>query len=416
MISVQNRLLPLNGSKWLFFIIIIIVAAACSPKVRQAAAPAKTEAPVAKAEPVKPPVKPAVAQVSSIAMLLPFDLDNLSPGLQYTAATWQRAILSLDYYQGFKLALDSLTGQGYSYKLQVYDTREQPATSHSLAYTPAIRTSDLIVGPVFPDDLQAFSSAFGGIPKSIVSPLSPTSPAHIQSQSLITVATPLEYHAAAAAKYINKNIDPKKIFILRSGFSDENNYIVPFKKALDSLAKGKTKIISAGIVHGQLNGLLPQLSATDDNVFVIPSTDQPFLMVTLRSLDTLAKKYKITVFGHPSWEKFTYLNAGLLQRLDTHITSSSRIDYKSKPITDFIKLYRKTYHTDPTEYAFMGFDEGLYFGGLLGSNKDNLKKLGDNDFAGMLNSFHFVKKPGLGWVNTHVIVWKYSNFELKRAQ
>ena len=416
MISAQNRLLPLSGNRWLFFISLAVAMAACSPKVRQAAAPVKAEAPVAKAEPAKAPGKLAAPRVSNISMLLPFDLDNLSPGLQYTASTLQRAILSLDYYQGFKLALDSLAGQGYSYKLQLFDTKEQPTQSHSLAYMPFIRSSDLIVGPVFPDDMQAFTSAFGGTVKSIVSPLSPTSPTHILSQSLITVATPLEYHAWSAAAYIHDRIKPKKIFMLRSGYSEENNYILPFKKATDSLSKKQTKIISATVVRGQLNGLIPQLSLTDENVFVIPSTDQAFLMVTLRSLDTLAKKYKVTLFGHPSWEKFTYLNAEVLQRLNTHITSSSRVDYKSAQIVAFARIYRKTYHAELSDYALSGFDEGLYFGGLLGANKDGLKKLGDNDFSGLQNDYHFIKKQGLGWVNTHVNVWKYSNFELIKTE
>ena len=50
---------------------------------------------------------------------------------------------------------------------------------------------------------------------------------------------PLEYHAWTAAKYLEDKIDPEKVFILRSGFSEENEYIIPFKKAIDSLGKKK---------------------------------------------------------------------------------------------------------------------------------------------------------------------------------
>lgn len=422
MISVRNRRPLLSGNKWLLLVGTALLAAACSPKVRPTVtAPVKT-GPVAvkkkEEEKKAPEKKPVAPQVPAIAMLLPFSLDNLNTGAQYTAASLTRATLSLDYYQGFKLALDTLTAKGYNYKLQIFDTKDQPEEAHGMAYNPAIRTSDLIVGPVFPNGLQAFTSILTGSGKSIpiVSPLSPASPATIKDQNLITVITPLEYHAWSAARYVNAHYKPKKIFILKSGFSEENNYAEPFKKFADSLSKHKTKIIAYTPIHGQLSGLIPQLSSTDENVMVIPATNQAFLMVTLRSLDTLAKKYPITLIGHPAWAKFSYLKPDVLQRLKTHITATDKIDYKSQDIINFVLAYRQAYHTDPSEYAFIGYDEGMYFGNLLGENKDGLKKLDKNDFSGLLNKYQFVKKPGLGWINTHANILQYDNFELKKVE
>jgi hypothetical protein len=418
MTSVPNHRPPLSGNKWLLFAGIALLAAACSPKVRPVSSTVKTVTPVTKKETEKIAEKPSAAKVSAIAMLLPFNLDNLNAGAQYTPGTLSRANLSLEYYQGFKLALDSLTSLGYNYKLQVFDTKDQPAQAQNLAFTPAVRTSNLIIGPVFPDDFQAFTSSLAGMGKSIptVSPLSPAAPAKVKAQDMITVATPLEYHALSAAQYINDHYKPKKIFILKSGFSEENNYVTPFRKGIDSLGKHKIKIIAPTIVRGKLDGLIPQLSLTEENIFIIPATNQPFLMVTLHSLDSLAKKYPVTVFGHPSWTKFSYLKPDILQRLKTHITTTDRVDYKSPQVTAFIRNYRKVYHTEPTHYALMGFDEGIYFGSLLGENPDDLKKLDKKDFNGLLNKYHFVKKPGLGWINTHANILQYNNFELKKIE
>jgi hypothetical protein len=422
MTSARNPLPPSNGNKWLLFICIpLLVVAACSPKVQPAAttAAAHKEQPVTnKKEPAKVQSnnKSAENKVSSIAMLLPFDLDNLNPGNQYTASSLISADLSLDYYQGFKLALDSLTGKGYNFKLQLFDTKDQTAEVQHLAYEAAIRSSNLVVGPVFPDDIQAFADILSGPPKPIVSPLSPASPARVKNANLVTVATPLEYHARSAAQFVNAHYKTNKVFILRSGFSEENRYIAPFKKALDSLSKNKVKVISPVIQHGNLDGLIPQLSAKDENLFVVPATDQAFLMVTLRSLDSLSRKYPVTVFGHPNWIKFSYLKHDMLDDIKAHITSTDRVDYKSAVINDFIRLYRKTYHIEPTHYAMMGFDEGMYFGELLGNDDKSLNELDKNDFSGLLNKYHFVKRPGLGWINTHANILEYSNLELKKAE
>ena len=416
MTSARNRLQPLSGNSRLLLISIALLAAACSPKVHQVATQPKAEQPVVKKEPEKVIVKPiASLPTATIAMLLPFELDNLAPGAQYTSTSITHADLSLDYYQGFKLALDSLAGKGYNFKLQLFDTKDETAEAVSLGYNATIRSSNLIIGPVFPDDMHAFADILSGPPKLIVSPLSPASPSGIKNANLVTVATPLEYHARATAQYVEDHYKPKKIFILKSGFSDENMYLTPFKKAIDSLAKDRAKIIAPVIQHGQLNGLVSELSLTDENIFVIASTNELFLTVTLHSLDSLSKKYKITLFGHPSWAKFSYLKAGMLQDMKTHITSTDRVDYKSPAVTEFIKLYRKTYHLEPTHFAMMGFDEGMYFGERLADGNDGLK-LDKTDITGLLNKYHFVKKPGLGWINTHVNILQYDNSELKRVE
>jgi ABC-type branched-subunit amino acid transport system substrate-binding protein len=412
MISVRNHRPLLSGNKWLIYLWITLVAAACSPKLQPVQAPVKpAEKPVAKAP--EPPVK-APAKVATISLLLPFELDYLKTG--YSTTALKQANIAVDYYQGFKMALDSLTAQGYNYRLLVYDTRDLPSQSHSLAYNPDIRASDLIVGPVFPEGLKAFTSVLTSARKPILSPLAASAPSTFKNQNLVTAIPPLEYHAWAAADYVVNDIKAKKVFILKSGYTVDNEYITPFKKGIDSLGKKRIKVNQLTVTRGNLNSIVPQLSLTEQNVFIVPSTNQSFLLVTLRTLDSLSKKYPITVFGHPSWGEVSFLKAELLQNLKTHITSSNNIDYKADATLEFTRNYRKTFKAEASEYSIKGFDEGMYFGNLLGKDNDGLKNLGQNKFTGLHNSFRFVKKPGLGWINTHVNVLKYTNFALKQVK
>jgi ABC-type branched-subunit amino acid transport system substrate-binding protein len=418
MTSAPNRLQPLSGNRGLLFLAVSIFFAACSPKLHPVVVQPKETSPatpVAK-QPVKEvkPVKPAAPAVSTISLLLPFGTDHLAVGQSYSSVSIKEADIAIAYYQGFKLALDSLTAQGYNYKLQVYDTHSDKSQARALGYNQAVRASDLIVGPVFPDDMRAFLGANSSPKQLIVSPLSPAAPSTLHSTQMITMMPPLEYHAWAAAKYIKDNINPEKIFILRSGYSDENEYIIPFKKAIDSLGKKHIQIVMVTVMHGQLSSLLPQFSATDKNVFVVPATDQHFLTVTLRALDSLRSNYPVTVFGHPSWVDYSFLKADLLQRLDTHITSSDHIDFKAPNIMAFMRTYRETYHAEATAFAIKGFDEGLYLGKQLAEG--NIKNLPQTDFTGLHNDFKFEKKPGVGLINTHVSVYKYTNFALKKVE
>jgi hypothetical protein len=416
MISARNRRLPLSGNRWITFVVIGFIAAACSPKLAPVAVrPKKSEPakPIVKNQPVNP-ARPAEKKVSNIALLLPFGVDHLRAGSPYTTVTLKEADISLDYYRGFKLALDSLAGQGYSYKLQVFDSKGEKAQAHSLALNPAIRSSDLIVGPVFPDDVKAFTSTYPNGKQPVVSPLSPAAPGTIKSQNLVTMMPPLEYHAWSAAKYINDKIKPKKVFILKSGYSDENDYITPFKNTIDTLGKKHIQVVYLTVIHGQLGSLIPQLSSTSQNVFIMPATNQHFLTTTLKGLDSLAATYPVTLFGHPSWVNFTFLKGDLLQRLNTYITSSDHISFKDAGIMAFSRIYRSAYQTEPTAYAIKGFDEGLYLGRQLATG--DVKNLSGADFNGLHNDFRFQKKTGLGWINTHVNIYKYTNFDLKKVE
>ncbi len=420
MTSVPNRLRPLSGNKRLIFLFIAVLLGACSPKVttwvsHPGDAPPVVNKPVPPPKTNPEPVKPPAPKVSVISLLLPFGLDHIGPGQSYTDISLKKARIAADYYRGFDLALDSLTFYGYNYKLQLFDTRDDDAVAHSLAYDQKVRTSDLIVGPIFPEGLKAFTSVLTSARKPIVSPLSPESPATFKNQNLVTVNPPLEYHAWCAAQYINDKLKPQKIFILKSGFSEDNEYLIPFKKAIDSLSKGKIKFVELTVVRGQLQSLIPQLIPGKQNVFVIASTNEAFLMVTLHSLDALVAKYPVTLFGHPSWQHFAFLKPQILQHLKTHITSADNVNYKSPETLRFIRNYRNAWHAEPTAYAIKGFDEGLYFGKLLGG-MNTLKNMDKTDFTGINNSFTFQKKAGMGWVNTHVDLLMYDNFELIKAQ
>ncbi|WP_158827062.1 ABC transporter substrate-binding protein [Mucilaginibacter lacusdianchii] len=422
MTLVRNHRLPLSGNKQLFWVLGLLIVSACSPKVQ----PVTKTAPPKAAQPVTTvpqsattPAKPAgtvSGKTSAIAMLLPFNLDKLNSLKGYNKADLKKANIAIDYYQGFRLALDSLTNLGYNYRLQLFDTKDEPGYTHSLSTNPAIRNSNLIVGPVFPEGIKSFTGRPASVNKPLLSPLSPASPAEFGNPNLITVNPPLEYHAWHAARYISKVLRAKRVFVLKSGFSEDNKYTVPFQKFIDSLGRKKVRVINLNVVRGKLTPLLAQLSKTEENVFMVPSVNQQFLMVTMRSLDTLRKNYPVTVFGHPNWDKFAFLKADLLQRLKVHITAAERVNYRAPATITFIKAYRKHFNSEPSTYAYKGFDDGLYFGQLLAQDNNELNHLDRHNYTALHNGFSFEKKPGLGWVNTHVSILKYANYELRLVE
>ncbi|OAQ40801.1 hypothetical protein A5893_07650 [Pedobacter psychrophilus] len=413
------------------FRIVIILAigmflGACSPKttpVQKKPIPSetpdiprqenpKTEKPIEEKPKIIKEEKPEMV----ISMILPFDLYNFN----YKTASLNdldKAEIAIDIFQGFKMGIDSVAKNNgnINFKLQIFDSKDDPTSLGALASRATIKNSDLIIGPVFPSGIKAFSVYSKNMKKPMVSPLAASDPIIFNNPYLISVNNSLDQHAFTAAAFIKKELNPKKVLIIRSGQADEYKYVVPFKKGMDSLGKG-IQVSEIGIKAVGYPNVYKSLNPVGLNVIVLPSTDRVFLITLLNELDKLTSNFQIAIVGHPGWEKATFLDADLLERLNTYITSSYQIEKNSSRSENFIKYYRSKFQLNPSEYAYKGFDIGYYFGKLMDrQGKNFMENLTKNTFDGIHNDFHFVKNAKYGYSNISLMVMKYQFGKLEKV-
>src|SRR5690606_18574570 len=143
MISVRSHRLLLNGSKLLVVLILFSSITSCS-KIFGPRTPKELPPVVEKLKEPEPPKeeeveKPVASHVNSIVLLLPFQLDRIR-GEMPSNADVKRAEIPLDFYQGFKLALDNLAEKGNNFKLTVLDTKDNAAESRIIGKSPDIQS------------------------------------------------------------------------------------------------------------------------------------------------------------------------------------------------------------------------------------------------------------------------------------
>jgi hypothetical protein len=428
MILALNHQQRLSGSKKLvyFFGFILLLVAACSPKtIPVKKAPGETtvlkpsvQKPEAKVQPekpnVQPPVKPEARLEMQISMLLPFDLDNVN----YKTASLsdlKKSEIAIDFYQGFKMGLDSVAHQkgAKNFKLNVIDSQDDPTRLVALANRGDVKASDLIIGPIFPTGVKAFSVYSKNRKTPMVSPLAASDPTNFNNPYLISFNSSLDQHAYKAAEFVKTDLRPKKVILIRSGQADEFKYAIPFKKGMDSLAKG-VPFTEIGIKAVGYENIYKSLSSLGLNVIVLPATDRIFLLTILPELEKLTANYQIAIIGHPGWERSTFLNTNQLELLNTYITSAYQIDYKLERVATFLKYYRSKYSLEPSEYAFKGFDIGFYLGNLMNKyGKDYFAELKNLNSDGIHNNFKFLKDVRYGYYNVGLMVMKYRFNELE---
>lgn len=411
MILVPNHLRLLSGNNFIIIICSLFLLSACSPKV----APVKTGGTQIPAEKVKPKQSPIVKKEldHSIVLLLPFDLNMINLKTA-TIKEIGKADLAIDFYQGFKLAIDSLSKNGHNYKLQVFDTQDQETRVVNLASAASVRENDIIIGPVFPDAISAFSEFFDMGPNKLqVSPLAASVPSQFKNPNLVTVNNTIDQHGWKIADYINRNYKPEQvnIVLINTKKTDDEKFAAPIRKYLNELSKSKFQITE----RPNAIGLQTDIKSAKNNLVILCSSDRIFLLPTIDRLYKLSNEsYKIELFGHPNWIKAKFLDAQKMQALNTKLSASYFVNYKSENVKQFIARYRDEYGFEPSEFSFKGFDNGYYFGRLLEKyGKSYANHLDDESYTGLHNSFSFSKDPLLGYINTALMMLVYRSFELQ---
>jgi len=409
MTSVQNRLQPLSGNKYWLTLLVSLFLYSCSQKITS---PVKKEP---EKVPEKPVEKPETKfREAEIALLVPFKLNEFNQKTA-TKADVERSAMAIDFYQGFKMGIDSAAATGLNFKLKVYDTRDNNTQLDKLLKEGSLNSADLIVGPVFPDGLK-YIRDFAVLHKlNIVNPLSASHPSEFNNPNLISIVNNIDLHARKAGDFISGHYDPAQtVVVLINPKSPEDELMgAPIRDYFRS--KG-TKFVFQE--YGSVFTMETKLIKGKKYVIIVSSSDRKFVVPTLDKLIKMKSAGILSpdVFGHPDWIRQNY-STDKLQALHATISSSYKIDYSNASVSTFIKRYRSSFHFEPGEYAFKGFDIGYYFGTLLARHgQDFMAYLTKDNYKGLHNHFLFVKDEQTGYVNTSLMLLRYENFALKKIE
>jgi len=412
-ISVQNHRLRLSGSNFLVFLCLGAFLASCTPKIlrpggKGTKTPTEKTPEKDKTENEKPAVE-APVHFNQIALLLPFQLNRVIDSLPNSRDV-ERASLALDFYQGFKLGLDQIANQGNNFKLHVLDTRDNTLEVQRVAVDEHVTEADLIVGPVFPTEINAFSSRAHLEGKLQISPLAASTPTGNQINNLVTVTPTIAVHAETIANYVVKQYGnaASRIIIFNNQDDDSQKLLLPLKTVLDDRHTVYTEITT-------LEDLEMALQATGKNVVISGSTNLYAVSPLLASLARLKTEegYDIALIGHPNWVKMD-LNDEYLAVLHTCITSSYYVHLSSQEAIRFKADYGQQYKIQPTEFAYKGYDTGKFFGTLLAKYpNDYVKQLTEQKGDGIAIGFAFAFDPNSGYVNHHVQLLRFDGSNYK---
>ena len=101
------------------------------------------------------------------------------------------------------------------------------------------------------------------------------------------------------------------------------------------------------------------------NRIIVASEKEAFIGDVVRNLGILqGKGYKIVMYAPSRVRNFETVDGSAYHQNELHICSTYFVDYGTESVDAFVSSYRALYRTEPSQFAFQGYDLTRFFAGL----------------------------------------------------
>jgi len=297
-----------------------------------------------------------------VDVLAPLYLDELVKNNKpvYKKELPVKAEAGIGFYEGLRLASDSLTRAGYRMDVYVHDITGPGQDPEMLIKQGLLDESDLLIGLVMSEQIPALANFAKSKQINFVSALSP-SDGGVSNNPWFTLLQPsLRSHCEFIREQLAARKDKKRALLYhrKSNPTDDFAWQV---LAADSLF---SRVHVAADKLPQTGQLFLLLDSTRPNTIVMPVIDPYYAQTLVTQLTTNFPGYAFEIYGLPSWK-----GSELLRLQDStgnlvfHITEPFYYD----PTTSqqLMGQYKKLFSGKPTEMVFRGYETLFWYGRLL---------------------------------------------------
>lgn len=331
-----------------------------------------------------------------ISLLLPLNARDSTSGSRS----------SMDFYCGALLAARQLGVDGINIDLSVYDV----ADGQMAIDREKVNSSDVVIGPVSPGALGNLMSTIQNS-TYVVSPLD-----HRAEKMALSYRNFIQAPSSSAAQYADlvdwigeeKSPHDSVLVIYEKGTEEKAG----IKVIADGLKENSIgfQTLSYSILEGRdiANTLRNKMTLTAKNHLMIASESEAFVNDVIRNINLMVhEKYDVAVYASSKIRGFETIEGENLHNANLHVSTSYYIDYDQKEVQDFIMEYRALFNTEPTPFAFQGYDIMMYFAGICSKYGDAWPSMLPFEDEEMLQSgFKFsrvsVGMSEIGFVNTAI--------------
>ena len=346
-----------------------------------------------------------------VALMLPFHMnDKVNPYF-------------VDFYRGVLIAMDDLKSEGYDIELSVFDTRGSGERIKDIIdYEDGLRDAQLILGPVYEDELRYVVGFAEENEIPLISPLA----------DINSLKSPVLFQMQAEGGYKNEK--------LADIFDGSREVVMVYANSVDGDFEREIKALAANapitalnykfdrgsfFYHRGANGtsgaevdITEFMRTSSRKAYVIVAkadTDVDRILTTLASTKSSVVARSMSygdyiVVGNRKWKQSTTIEKQSFFRNNTIFVSPYYANRSNENVRMFDSRYVKAYDALPTMYSYRGYDAAMIFCRKMFEGIDG--RIFEECFTPLATPYTFVYEDGL-YVNNHWIREHYnSNFTI----
>lgn len=303
---------------------------------------------------------------------------------------------NMDFYSGVLLAVRDLAEKGISTELNVVDLNSEAISKNE------IRKSDVVLGPITQQDLTKVLKIADG-QGYIVSPLDARSEELAPgNRNFISSPTSHLTQYSELVNWIKTDLEPADSVIIISEKSSRDRELVETFTALADSSQIHYSRFSYSILEGRKAvEPLSKLMGEGTNRVIIASESEAFVNDVVRNLNLMIyNKFNVVLYSNAKIRSFDTIEVENFHKTALHLCSAYYIDYDNPKVADFLLKYRALYKTEPSQFAFAGYDLAYHFLSLCAKYGDDWTAFLSQEKATMLQSaYDFQRCDDGGWVN-----------------
>jgi LysM repeat protein len=350
------------------------------------------------------------ADKKTLVLLLPFNVVKNEPDMVNQLKNDKFLNMTLDFYSGALVAIDSAKQIGLSVDVKIFDSNETKTTSDVATVFVAnnLENSDAVVGPFYQSNVEKTASLFAQNNVPVISPLSKDAGNSFDNLYQSIVAAPVL--KTAMFDFMNAKqgnviavIDKKKETIRK--------YIVENQKEVKIAPLTET---------GGLNieGFKKLLVKGKMNYVVLETSNTGMIKYTINAMLSVMPNYQVQlVILEPNetldTDEISFEN---LMKLHLMYPSATR-ENMSPEAQIFMKTYRAKNKVNPSAFAVRGFD--IIFDTMMRLSQDKTyQETAETMITEQVeNKFEYRKKEEGGYVNNGTYILYYdTDMTIKEAK
>lgn len=312
-------------------------------------------------------------ETAEVALLLPLGSEE-KPSQNY-----------LDFYRGFLIGLDSVRMSGHSVNLNLYNTAHDYNRIEQIISSEALDKVDLVVGPVYEDELIPVATALRKRHTPIVSPLAnltqtksnrvfqmSPSPA-TKLNKVRTMFDGSKRVVIISTDNIDKEFDAEVRSMLGSTTKVvEHKYIYEHPSVIEKREKEREKMREAGLEVDNTpspSDMSPLLRGDEPTVIVITANneievDRILAAIASANIALTARSQRIApfvVYGNNRWNRYRNIDRAILFANNVTMLSTYHARRSEPIIRSFDKRFVEEFGALPSLYAYRGYDAAVVF-------------------------------------------------------